>query len=364
MPTRVLPRDANLAHLKHQAVDLARAREARALDACQRIREFHPRFRGASDAAIADATFLLSDAQLAIAREYGFPSWPKLKAHVEQPDRSDLSLPHHERIVDAPFRKAIDLLDAGEADGLRTYLSEHPQLARRRVTFEGGNYFTHPALLEFVAENPTRRGSLPPNIVEIARIILDAGGEQDRSSVDEALALVSSSNIARECGVQQPLIELLCDRGADPNAGMLPSLLYGEFAAVEALIRRGAIVDLTTAAATGRVENARGLVAAASDEERQRALALAAQFGHVDIVRLLLDAGADPNRFSPAGGHSHATPLHQAALAGHTDIARLLVERGARLDIADVLYHATPLGWAEHAGRHEVAEYLRARSNL
>jgi ankyrin repeat protein len=81
-------------------------------------------------------------------------------------------------------------------------------------------------------------------------------------------------------------------------------------------------------------------------------------------VRSLLDAGEDPNRFSPVGGHSQATPLHQAALAGHADVVRLLVERGARLDIEDILFHSTPLGWAEHAGRREVADYLRALSNL
>ncbi len=362
MPTKRLPRHANLEHLKHQATDLQRSREEQRLDACQRIREFHPRFREASDAAIAEATFRLSDAQLTIAREYAFPSWPRLKAYLEQADREDLTLPHHERIGDRAFRKAVDLLDAGDADGLRAYLAEHPQLARRHVRFEAQNYFTNPALLEFVAENPTRRGSLPPNIVEIARIILDAGGDRDRSSVDEALALVSSSNVARECGVQQALIELLCDRGADPSAGVLPALLYGEFESVDALIRRGAAIDLTTAAATGRVEDVCSLLAAASDEERQRALALAAQHGHLAVVRLLLEAGEDPNRFSPVGVHSQATPLHQAALAGHTDIARLLVEHGARLDIEDILFHGTPLGWAEHAGHHEVAEYLRART--
>ena len=63
---------------------------------------------------------------------------------------------------------------------------------------------------------------------------------------------------------------------------------------------------------------------------RHRALALAAQLGHVEIVRLLLDAGEDPDRYNPADSHAHTTPLHQAALAGHDAVVRLLVERGAR----------------------------------
>ena len=35
------------------------------------------------------------------------------------------------------------------------------------------------------------------------------------------------------------------------------------------------------------------------------------------IVRMLLDAGEDPNRYNPVGAHSHSTPLHQAAVGGH-----------------------------------------------
>ena len=99
----------------------------------------------------------------------------------------------------------------------------------------------------------------------------------------------------------------------------------------------------------------------ASAEERHRALALAAQHGHVEVVRLLLDAGEDPDRYNPQGHHAHSTPLHQAAGSGHEAVVRLLVERGARLDIKDTLYDGTPRGWAEHGGRRHVAEYLRAR---
>jgi ankyrin repeat protein len=79
------------------------------------------------------------------------------------------------------------------------------------------------------------------------------------------------------------------------------------------------------------------------------------------VVRLLLDAGEDPSRYNPDGYHSHATPLHHAALSNHADVVRLLVERGARLDIEDTVYHGTPLDWANHGKRTEIAEYLRAR---
>lgn len=362
MPTKPLPPSPDLGHLKGQAKDLQRAHAARTLDALQRIREFHPRFRSAGDGVIGDAPFGRSDAQLTIAREYGFASWPRLKAHVENADRADLSLPKHERIADPPFRRAVDLIDAGDVSGLRAHLAAHPGMVRQRVTLEGGNYFTHPALLEFVAENPTRHGSLPRNIAHVARVLLDAGAASDRSSLDSALGLVSSSSVARECGVKLPLIDLLCAYGADPNAGVLPALLYGEFDAIPPLIGHGAVVDLVLAAATGRVDDARAVLPAADRETRQRALALAAQHGHVEIVRLLLDAGEDPNHYSPVGGHSHATPLHQAVISGRIAVVRLLVERGARLDIGDIHRGALPLDWATYFGHAEIADYLRARS--
>ena len=90
------------------------------------------------------------------------------------------------------------------------------------------------------------------------------------------------------------------------------------------------------------------------------AMMLAAQLGRVDMVRLLLDAGEDPNRYNPKGGHAHTTPLHQAAMGGHEAVARLLVERGALLGQEDKIYHSTPLGWAVHGGQKAVAEYLRS----
>jgi peptide-methionine (S)-S-oxide reductase len=164
----------------------------------------------------------------------------------------------------------------------------------------------------------------------------------------------------RDCGVQTALVDLLCDYGADPDAGMGAALGHGEFEAVDALIARGARVDLRAAAATGRIEEARSTAADASALDRHLALAWAAQFGHVAIVELLLDLGEDPNRFNPQGANSHSTPLHQAALAGHADTVRLLVQRGARLDIKDILWNGTPADWADHGGHPQVAASLRA----
>jgi hypothetical protein len=360
MPVRRLPSHPNLDHLKYQAKDLIRDHAGRKPGAAQRIREFHPRFHQASDAEIFDARLSLSDAQLTIARESGFPSWTRLKRHIEKPTLSDrLDLPHHERIEDHTFRRAVELLDAGDVAGLRDHLKRHPNLSRQRIVFEGGNYFHNPTLLEFVAENPVRHGTLPQNIVEVAKAILDAG--VDQATINETLTLVATGSVPRECRCQLQLIDLLCDRGADPGAASEAAALHGELEALPALIGRGAPINLPLAAALGFIEDFRRLLPGADRRDRHLAFALAAQFNRVEIVRLLLDAGEDPNRYNPVGGHSHTTPLHQAAGGGYTEMVRLLVERGARLDQKDVLWHGTPAGWAEYGGRSEIAEYLRAQ---
>jgi ankyrin repeat protein len=141
----------------------------------------------------------------------------------------------------------------------------------------------------------------------------------------------------------------------------MTALAFGYLSTAETLVRRGARVDnIAAAAGLGRLEDAKRLLATANPASQHRALALAAQHGHVQIVRLLLDAGEDPNRYNPAGNHAHSTPLHQAVLAGHEAVVRLLVDRGARLDVQDTIHRGTPLGWAIYGGQTEIEKYLRA----
>ena len=156
---------------------------------------------------------------------------------------------------------------------------------------------------------------------------------------------------------------MLCEYGADPNAGMLDALMYGEFDAVYALLAHGARVSVIAAAALGRTDDVRKLAPIADDNERRIALAVAVQHGRTEAVRALLEAGADAPGFTPPPGHSHATPLHQAALYGHEEIVQLLLRYGARLDVRDVLFDGTPADWAQHGGFPELASSLRSAQN-
>lgn len=322
--------------------------------AAQRLREFLPRCRRLNDDAIFATALSQSEALLAIAREYGYPSWPRLKAHVEGPSPIDRwKTPQHELITDPTFRHAVDLIDAGDAAGLREWLRMHSALVHQHVTFEGGNYFHSATLLNFIAENPVRHGKLPSNIVEVTLAILEAN--PDAASRDETLMLVATGSVPRECGVQAQLIALLCRHGANPNGAAKAAAVLMEDASVAELVKHGAKMTPILATALGLpLED----LTDATAEDLQIALSVASQSGRVDAVLALLKAGANPNAYNPPGGHAHATPLHQAAGFGHLAAARALVEAGARPDMRDVLWNATPLEWARHEGRLEVARYL------
>ena len=269
------------------------------------------------------------------------------------------SLPHHERITDPAFRQAVDLLDAGDAAALGDLLKETPELVTQQVCFEDGNYFRHPTLLEFAAENPVRRGTLPTNIVQVAGVIIAAGAST--AALQETLLLVATGRVPRECDVQTPLLELLCTNGADPARATHAAAFHGEIPAVNALLRLGAPMDVPVAAALGRTEAFRILIRDATPLHRHLALALASQLGHAAIVSLLLDAGDNPDRYNPPGGHAHATPLHQAAWYGHKEVVQLFLNRGARLDLRDTIWHGTPADWASHAGHQDLAQLLEPR---
>ena len=82
MEYKQLPPNPSLEHLKSQAKQLLKAHKEGSVDALQRIRSFFPKLSDATDAEIYDAAFGLQDAQLTIAREYGFASWTRLKQEV------------------------------------------------------------------------------------------------------------------------------------------------------------------------------------------------------------------------------------------------------------------------------------------
>ena len=374
-----LPYSAPLSAYDEQAAGLLAAFHASDADAVRLFWHRHPRFldekipwlpKKLTEAEVRNTPLGYDDAQLAIARWYDFADWARLEEYVQSvTPGSPGSL----------FEAAVDAVVDGNEPAIRGLLQEHPELIRsrsRRVT-----HFDPPVhgatLLHYVAANGVEghRQKTPPDAVEVARILLEAGAEVDAfagmyGGQHTTMSMLVSSAHPRAAGAQIQLVDLLVDFGAavdgagtgDWTSPLMAALAFGYGDVAEALVRRGARADtLPAAAGLGRFDLAKRLLPTTNAQERHRALALGAQHGHAEIVRLLLDAGEDPNRYNPRGNHAHSTPLHQAVWSGHDTVVRLLVERGARLDITDTVHEATPLGWAEYGGREEIAQYLRNR---
>lgn len=79
--SRGLPAQPHLDVPKQQARQLLQQCKAGTNDALDRVRRQHPKLRTADDEIIT-TRLKLSDAQLVIAREYGFSSWTKLKQRI------------------------------------------------------------------------------------------------------------------------------------------------------------------------------------------------------------------------------------------------------------------------------------------
>lgn len=320
--------------------------------AAWRFKWEHPRFKGKTVDDVREATLDLADAQTVIAAENAFSSWADLIAFVSSTD-PDV----------ARFERAVDAVVTGDAATLGALLHDHPELARARSTRRH-----HCTLLHYIGANGVEgwRQQTPPNAIEIAKMLLDAGAEADaladlyESKCTTMSMLVSSVHPAK-AGLQAKLAELLLDYGASIEGAVPDALNFGYRDTAEALVRRGAKVDLIAAAGLGRYDDFVRLLPEADAACRHKAFAFAVQHGHLDIVRLLLDAGEDPSRYNPDGYHSHATPLHHAVWNQHMEVVRLLIDRGARLDIKDTIYKATPLGWAIYGKHDAIADYLRER---
>ena len=284
------------------------------------------------------------------------------------------------------FRHAVAAIDAGDLNALEKLLAAHPELVRERLRHPGERlqstsggalrgFFKKPYLLWFVAEDPVRNGTLPANIVAIARAIIEAARREQVKTLPEqldyTLLLVSWSWIAEQCHVQIPLIDLLVDAGASPEGKPDNSLVNGHCDAAAHLVARGATLTLSTAMCLERWADVTRLAVQASARDKQLAFILSALNGKAEAVRRILAFGVEIDK--PARKlYAHATALHHAVSAGSLETVKVLVEAGASLTRKDTAWHATARGWAEYYVSEnenvekrekygEIAGYLRAR---
>jgi ankyrin repeat protein len=310
------------------------------------------RWDGLKDTNEHLANCTLAGTQLFIAREHGFQSWPKFAHHLEEAARANSPV--------SAFEAAADAIVNGDAQTLRRLLDAYPELARQRST--RGH---HSALLHYISANGVEdfRQKTPPNIVEIANLLLDAGAEVDAESDAygggcTALGLVATSIHPAAAGVQIPLLRTLLDRGArfdQPSAGgnsqsiVHACVANGQPVAAKFFADLGAPVDLESAAVLGRLDLLRTYLDESDTalphpdrKQMESAFLYACGAGSVAAADFLLDRGADLAAHNEEG----QTGLHWAAWGAHIDVIRLLLNRGASVHIRDNRFHAVPLDMA------------------
>jgi hypothetical protein len=309
---RELPERPDLRHLKDQAKDLLRAGGAASL----------------------------ARAQFQVARQYGFASWPKLKAHVESLQAV------------GQLKQAID---ANDLERVKHLMTRHPELHRAPIGY-GKN-----GPLTWVAECRVPREPPGEARLAMARWMIEHGSDVHQGG-DGPLMRAALSDM------RLPMMELLVAHGADVNAlwnGRYPIIL----APCETLAPRALKWLLDHGAdprvvAEGYANPISMLIGTYSRDARGRGAclevladagfalpdtpAMALHRGRLDLLEAHLDR--DPSllerRFAEAeiyppevglrpGEGLHVTPvaggtlLHLAAEFVDIDAARWLIERGA-----------------------------------
>ena len=276
--SKSLPSRPSLEQLKKQAKDLLQSLRSGEPEAAQHLREFHPDFSKASDSELTKVKFSLADAQLTLAREYGFASWAKLKARVQKLAAShDPAVALQTAILASDTARVVELL--GKFPDLRERLNE----------------------------------PLP-----------DYG-----FGATPLIAAVHRTN--------REMIDLLLRSGADINgrshwwAGSF-GVLDDDRGLADFLIARGARVDAHAAARLGMLDKLRELVAAdpaivaARGGDGQTPLHFACS---VDVARFLLEHGADIDALDI----DHESTPAQYMMRDRREVARYLVSRGCRTDL-------------------------------
>ncbi len=349
MDTKELPARPSLEQYKKQAKDLlknVKSGHPQTLQrTLQRIKKDHPRFGNLAALELQGTKLRLADAQLVIAREHGFESWPKFAKHIEGLIRKSSSV--------SRFESAVDAVVTGDVAKLERLLGENPELVRERST-----RLHHATLLHYVGANGVEnyRQKTPKNAVKIAEILLRAGADVRAAAEiyggSDTLGLAATSVWPFRAGVQDALIDILIEYGAGLHEeGLVNACLgNGRGQAAEHLAERGARLDLEGAAGVGRLDLVKSffnedgsLKANATRSQMECGFGWACEYGRTNVVKFLLEMGVKVDAM-PRG----ITGLHWAAYAARADIVKLLLESKAPVELKDERHRGTPLGWAFH----------------
>lgn len=319
-----LPARPNLEQLRHQARDLLRHANRGDTDALARIH------------AVSDRV-ILATAQLAIARENGFASWPKLKREVER----------------------REILNSRNLNRLSSLLAEDPDMAvSRMVNWSdhrlGANPLNYIAMIRFDHE----RLGLPAELSGTGRVaaaLIEAGAPVDGPPGESETPLMTAASYG-----DADVARVLIDAGADiearasTEAGGVPggtalmhAAVFGMTRVCDLLVKAGAQPHgIESAAAIGDVTG--WLTPGTPLQARIRALTFAADHQRLSVIDQLIDVDTPVDAVDAIFGRQ---ALRLAAQNGRPQSVRRLLEHGADPNLRDEHGH-TALDLCQPAHRY------------
>jgi ankyrin repeat protein len=370
MSDKELPTRPNLEQYKKQAKDLVGDCDFGITDALTRVRRHHPRFHNRPASETQGVRVTRTDAQLVIAREHGFESWPKFARHIEMlhliesvasltdpvaafievacvPRHSDHgsgTLDHAEMILSRyPHVKSNNIYTAailGDEAIVRGFLSRNPSSATITGGPHGWDALTYLCFSRYLRIDRTRSEAF----VRTARVLLLAGASAktgwfetiDHPNPRQVLesAIYGAAGIARH----PEMTRLLLEFGADPNDEETPYHVPEGYdnTVMKILLQSGKLSDVSLTLMLVRK----------------------ADWHDYEGLRLLLEHGANPNAVPKFGDNA----LHHALRRdNHVKAIELLLDHAADPALKNTRDGRSAVAMAAHRGRGDVLALLERR---
>jgi ankyrin repeat protein len=327
-----------------QKLSIRRMRQHPDLEQLKRqSKELLAAFRAADTAAVNEitafyddpqpATFALHDAQLVIARSYGFDSWPKLKAYVDG----------------VTIRRLVEAVSNGDIERVRAMLKARPELANMAVSYGDEHRAIHYAAMH---RQP-----------EITRLLMRKGANA-RAGIDPHRDATSAWTLARERGYDDIVAIIEDEENRKAKT------------AHESTIAPAMELDNAerTAVANGDLQWLRSSLAEDKLANQVRwsdggLLTVAVRNNRPEVLQFLLDeCKFDPDERVSGGegdwvAYSQGHPLWNAAAMGLSEIANLLLDRGANPNV-HVDSSGSPVHSAYSHKQWKMVDLLRARGGF
>jgi ankyrin repeat protein len=325
LPIRRMREHPDLEQLKRQAKELLRGFTEGEPVALAEVKAHYRNAHGSS--------FALHDAQLVIARSYGFDSWPKLKAYVDG----------------VMVRRLADAIRADDLDRVEAMLRARPEIADLTISYGDEHRPIHFAVMK---RSP-----------EIVRLLMRRGANA-RHGIDPHRDATAAWTIAKERGYEEIVAIIEEEEQRRLRMEVTASTPKAEVAGDEAA--RAAVASGDTEWLRARL--AEGILVNPIRWDGGGLLSVAVKHDRPDMLRLMLDYGFDPDERVSIGegdwmSYSQGYPLWFCAALGKREMAEMLLERGANPNV-----HVDSSGSAVYSAyshkQWEMVELLRRNGGV